>query len=47
MKLLGTNLQQNLGWRAHLESGKKAILPTIRKQFGALKMPGKDATKEE
>ena len=41
MRLLGTNLQQNLGWRAYLESGRKAILPTIRKQFGAIKILGK------
>ena len=40
-RVLGINIQQNMGWSSHLETGKKAVFPKIRKQFGALKMIGK------
>ena len=36
VRILGANLQQNLSWQAHLEKGKKAVLPAVRKQFGAI-----------
>ena len=29
-RTLGINLQNNLGWTAHLQTGKKSILPVIR-----------------
>ena len=34
--LLGVNIQQNMNWQNHLEKGKKAILPNIRRLFGAM-----------
>ena len=40
-KILGGKLQNNLTWGAHLESSKKALLPEIRKQLGALYHIGK------
>ena len=40
-RILGSNLQSNITWKMHLESGKKAILPAIRKQLGKLKQLGK------
>ena len=40
-RILGTNLQQNLNWQKHLETGTKAVLPIIRKKLGALKQMGK------
>ena len=44
LRLLGTNLQKNLGWNAHLEKGKKAIFSAMRKLFGNLKLLSKNAT---
>ena len=35
-RLLGGNISNNLCWDEHLESGKKSILPRLRKQLGAL-----------
>ena len=32
-RLLGINIQNNLIWDAHLSSGKKAILPAVRRQL--------------
>ena len=40
-RILGANLQANLGWYKHLETGEKAILPQARKQLGLLKSKGK------
>ena len=40
-RILGANIQQNMGWSSHLETGKKAVFPKVRKQFGAIKMLGK------
>ena len=40
-RLLGANLQGNIHWKHHLETGKKAVLPTIRKQLGSLQQLGK------
>ena len=39
-RILGANLQQNITWRQHLESGTKSTLPSIRRQIGALKQLG-------
>ena len=41
MRILGTNMQQNMGWISHLEKGHKAILPAARKQFGTIQQLGK------
>ena len=35
-RILGINLQNNLGWSSHLLTGKKSILPAIRRRLGAL-----------
>ena len=40
-RILGTNVQNNLNWFAHLEGGVKALLPDVRKKIGALKHLGK------
>ena len=39
-RILGANLQANLGWLAHLETGEKAVLPRVRRQLGLLKHQG-------
>ena len=39
-RILGINLQGNLTWLAHLETGHKALLPSLRKQLGALQHLG-------
>ena len=39
-RVLVTNLEQNQSWKKHLVSGKKAVLPSIRQQLGALKLLG-------
>ena len=40
-RILGLNLQNDITWRAHLESGSKALLPNVRKCLGSLKHVGK------
>ena len=35
-RFLGMNLKNNMSWDAHLNTGKRAILPAIRKHLGAL-----------
>ena len=40
-RLLGANLQGNIHWKSHLETGKRAVLPIIRKQLGSLQQLGK------
>ena len=35
-RILGGNLKNDLSWDAHLSTGKKAVLPAVRKQLGAL-----------
>ena len=35
-RLLGANIKNNLSWDSHLSSGKKALLPALRRQIGAL-----------
>ena len=41
LRILGTNIQPNISWQKHLEGGKKAVLPGIRRQLGQLKMMGR------
>ena len=41
VRLLGTTIQDNLSWGAHLESGSDALLPQVRKSIGILKHIGK------
>ena len=41
LRILGVNIQQNMGWQSHLEKGRKAVLPAARKQFGALQQLGR------
>ena len=40
-RLLGVNLQNNLTQESHLSSGKKAILPAVRRQLGMMQKLGK------
>ena len=40
-RILGINVQNNFTWNAHLETGAKALLPSLRKSLGALKVSGK------
>ena len=35
-RTLGINLRNDLSWENHLQTGKKAILPSIRRQLGGL-----------
>ena len=35
-RMLGLNIQNNLLWDGHLSSGKKAILPAVRRQIGMI-----------
>ena len=35
-RFLGANLQNNQSWRSHIMTGKRAIIPTIKKQLGAM-----------
>ena len=39
-RVLGANIQNNMLWEKHLESGKRALLPQIRRQLGQLKFYG-------
>ena len=40
-RILGANFQPNMGWKNHLETGKKAVLPDIRRKLGSLSLLGK------
>ena len=40
-RILGLNVQENLAWTAHLETGSKPLLPSLRKNLGALRNLGK------
>ena len=35
-RMLGLNIQNNLLWDGHLTSGKKAVLPAVRRQIGMI-----------
>ena len=39
-RILGANIQGNVLWSNHLETGDKALLPQVRKQLGSLKHLG-------
>ena len=41
MRILGANMQSNLGWQQHLETGEKAVFPRMRRQLGLLKNRGR------
>ena len=40
-RILGMNVQENLTWNAHLETGEKSLLPSLRRSIGALRNLGK------
>ena len=40
-RILEANVQSNMLWQSHLKSGKKALLPHVRKLLGQLKHIGK------
>ena len=44
-RLLGANIQDNMSWKAHLDTGEEAMLPEARKKLGILKHLGKQAPK--
>ena len=35
-RILGMNIQRNLTWGAHLETGERALLPELRRKLGGL-----------
>ena len=41
IRILGMNVEKDLTWNAHLETGMKPLLPGIRKNLGALRSLGK------
>ena len=41
VRILGLNVQKNLTWRSHLETGLKPLLPGLRKNLGALRSLGR------
>ena len=41
IRVLGGNIQGNMSWQAHLETGSRPLLPNIRQQIGRLKHLGK------
>ena len=43
--MLGVNLQNNLSWDQHLSSGKKALLPAVRRQLGMLSRISRNMSK--
>ena len=45
--LLGATLQNDLKWRAHLESGEEPMLASLRKKLGALKHLSKNIPEEK
>ena len=40
--IMRANIQENLLWSSHLETGEKALLPLIRKQLGRLRHLGRN-----
>ena len=40
LRILGANVQSNLGWQKHLEGGDKALLPAVRSSLGQLRHQG-------
>ena len=42
IRILGANLQNNLLWNSHVETGPKALFPRIRKQLGRLRNQGQN-----
>ena len=40
-RILGLNLQKDLSWNSHLESGKKPLLPSLRRTIGQLRNLGR------
>ena len=45
-RILGANIHENLSWKSHLQTGEKAVIPTVRKQLGALKHLSKSVPKK-
>ena len=45
-RTLGANIKNDMSWDTHLSTGSKAILPSIRKQIGALYKVGKHMSKK-
>ena len=45
-RILGGNIQENLLWSTHLETGKKALYPTLEKTIGISQTSGQKNTNE-
>ena len=45
-RILGMNLNRNLSWDNHLNTGKKALLPALRRQIGMISRIGQAMTKK-
>ena len=45
-RILGLQIQEDLGWRAHLEGKNKPLLPQLRQKLGQLKFIGKAVPKK-
>ena len=40
-RILGANIERNMSWQSHLETGPKSLLPAVRRQLGHLSHIGK------
>ena len=47
LRILGANIQGNLLWASHLETGDRALFPQVRKLLGRLKHVGKQIPMEK
>ena len=45
-RILGLNLEEDLGWRSQLETGPKPLLPCLRKRVGQLRHIGRQIPKQ-
>ena len=45
-RILGLNLEDDLGWRSQLETGPKPLLPCLRKRVGQLRHIGRQIPKK-
>ena len=44
-RTLGANLRNDMSWDSHLRTGPKAVLPSVRRQIGALYRIGRNMSK--
>ena len=46
-RILGLNLQENLTWMSHLETGHKSLLPSLRSNLGGTEETEQNYTKKQ